>query len=52
MSHEWSAQGGFFTQAQGANFHCQPTARQLTHTQMLDCLADHLPAGSRVEDVK
>jgi hypothetical protein len=33
-----------FTQAQGANFHCQPTARQLTHTQMLDWLADHLPA--------
>ena len=34
-----------FTQAQGANFHCQPTARQLTHTQMLDWLADRLPAG-------
>jgi hypothetical protein len=34
-----------FTQAQGANFHCQPTGRQLTHTQMLDWLADHLPAG-------
>ena len=33
-----------FTQAQGANFHCQPTGRQLTHTQMLDWLADHLPA--------
>jgi hypothetical protein len=33
-----------FTQAKGANFHCQPTARQLTHTQMLDWLADHLPA--------
>jgi uncharacterized membrane protein len=32
-----------FTQAQGANFHCQPTGRQLTHTQMLDWLADHLP---------
>jgi hypothetical protein len=31
-----------FTQAQGANFHCQPTGRQLTHTQMLDWLADHL----------
>ena len=31
------------TQAQGANFHCQPTGRQLTHTQMLDWLADHLP---------
>ena len=23
---------------------CQPTGRQLTHTQMLDFLADHLPA--------
>jgi hypothetical protein len=34
-----------FTQAQGANFHCQPTGRQLTHTQMLDWLADHLPSG-------
>ncbi len=33
-----------FTQAQGANFHCQPTGRQLTCTQMLDWLADHLPA--------
>jgi hypothetical protein len=33
-----------FTQAQGANFHCQPTGRQLTHTQMLDWLAEHLPA--------
>ena len=32
-----------FTQAQGANFHCQPTGRQLTHIQMLDWLADHLP---------
>jgi hypothetical protein len=31
-----------FSQAQGANFHCQPTGRQLTHTQMLDWLADHL----------
>jgi dienelactone hydrolase len=35
-----------FTQEQGANFHCQPTGRQLTHTQMLDWLADHLPARS------
>jgi dienelactone hydrolase len=33
-----------FTQAEGANFHCQPTGRQLTHTQMLDWLADHLPS--------
>jgi hypothetical protein len=41
-----------FTQAQGANFHCQPTARQLTHTQMLDWLADHLPTGSGAEDAK
>jgi len=32
-----------FTSAQGASFHCQPTGRQLTHTQMLDWLADHLP---------
>lgn len=35
-----------FSQAQGANFHCQPTGRQLTHTQMLDWLADHLNARS------
>jgi hypothetical protein len=34
-----------FGQAQGANFHCQPTGRQLTHTQMLDWLADRLPAA-------
>jgi len=33
-----------FTKAQGANFHCQPTGRQLTHTQMFDWLAGHLPA--------
>jgi hypothetical protein len=33
-----------FTPAQGANFHCQPTGRQLTHTQMLDWLAEYLPA--------
>ena len=33
-----------FTRAQGANFHCQPIGRQLTHTQMFDWLADHLPA--------
>ena len=33
-----------FSQAQGANFHCQPTGRQLTHTQLLDWLADHLPS--------
>jgi hypothetical protein len=33
-----------FHQAQGANFHCQPTGRQLTHTQMLDWLAGYLPA--------
>jgi hypothetical protein len=32
-----------FSQAQGANFHCQPAGRQLTHTQMLDWLAGHLP---------
>jgi hypothetical protein len=36
-----------FTRAQGANFHCQPTGRQLTHTQMLDWLAGYLPGGSR-----
>ncbi len=35
-----------FTQAQGANFHCQPTGRQLTHTRMLDWLADHLPPSA------
>ena len=34
-----------FSQAQGANFHCQPTGRQLAHTQMLDGLAGRLPAG-------
>jgi hypothetical protein len=33
-----------FSQAEGADFHCQPTGRQLTHTQMLDWLADHLPS--------
>jgi hypothetical protein len=32
-----------FTSAQGANFHCQPIGRQLTHTQMFDWLAEHLP---------
>ena len=32
-----------FTRAQGANFHCQPLGRQLTDTQMLDWLQDHLP---------
>jgi len=36
-----------FTSAQGANFHCQPTGRQLTHTQMIDWLAGYLPGGSR-----
>jgi hypothetical protein len=41
-----------FTQAEGANFHCQPTGRQLMHTQMLDWLADHLPAGSGAEAAK
>ena len=34
-----------FSQAQGANFHCQPTGRRLTHTGMLDFLADHLPGA-------
>ena len=33
-----------FGPADGANFHCQPAGRQLTHTQMLDWLAGHLPA--------
>jgi hypothetical protein len=33
-----------FGQAQGANFHCQPTGRRLTHTQMLDWLAEYLPS--------
>jgi hypothetical protein len=32
-----------FVPAQGANFHCQPTGRQLTHTRMLDWLAEHVP---------
>ena len=39
-----------FTQAQGANFHCQPTGRQLTHTQMLDWLADHLPPRTGIAE--
>jgi hypothetical protein len=34
-----------FGQAVGANSHCQPTGRQLTHTQMFDWLADHLPTS-------
>jgi hypothetical protein len=38
-----------FTQAQGANFHCQPTGRQLAHTQMFDWLADHLPPRHPLE---
>jgi hypothetical protein len=38
-----------FSQAQGANFHCQPTGRQLTHTQMLDWLADRLPSQQTQE---
>jgi hypothetical protein len=33
-----------FTRGQGANFHCQPMGRQLTHTQMLDWLAGYLPS--------
>jgi hypothetical protein len=33
------SQGGFWRAIA-----CQPTGRQLTHTQMLDFLADHLPA--------
>jgi dienelactone hydrolase len=33
-----------FTQDLGANGHCQPTGRRLTHTAMLDYLADQLPA--------
>ena len=33
-----------FSRAQGANFHCQPVGRQLTHMQMFDWLAGHLPA--------
>jgi len=47
MGGKLTALGGFFKntdQSQGANFHCQPTGRQLTHTQMLDWLADRLPA--------
>jgi dienelactone hydrolase len=35
-----------FTRAQGANFHCQPMGRQLTHTQMFDWLTGYLPAGT------
>jgi hypothetical protein len=34
-----------FTQPDGANFHCQPTGRRLTHTQMLDWLTEHLSTG-------
>jgi hypothetical protein len=33
------SQGGFWRAIA-----CQPTGRQLTHTRMLDFLADHLPA--------
>lgn len=32
-----------FTEELGADWHCQPTGRRLTHTAMLDYLADHLP---------
>ncbi|GHD43090.1 alpha/beta hydrolase family protein [Streptomyces galbus] len=32
-----------FTEAQGANGHCQPTGRRLTHHALLDFLGDHLP---------
>jgi hypothetical protein len=32
-----------FRQAQGDNFRCQPTGRQLTHTRMLDWLAERRP---------
>ena len=32
-----------FTEADGANFHCQPAGRRLTSTQMFDWLAAHLP---------
>ncbi|PWI45062.1 dipeptidyl aminopeptidase [Streptomyces sp. ICBB 8177] len=35
-----------FSRDQGADFHCQPTGRRLTHTAMLDFLADHLPTGA------
>ncbi|MDT0433632.1 MULTISPECIES: alpha/beta hydrolase family protein [Streptomyces] len=35
-----------FSAADGANFHCQPTGRRLTHTVMLDHLADHLPRAA------
>jgi hypothetical protein len=31
-----------FGQAQGANFHRQPTGRRLTHTRMLDWVAGRL----------
>jgi len=31
-----------FTRAEGANFHCQPMGRQLTHQRMFDWLADRL----------
>jgi hypothetical protein len=41
-----------FIQAQGANFRCQPTARQLTHTQMLDWLAGRLPKTSETKAAK
>ncbi len=34
-----------FTREQGANWHCQPLGRQLTNKQMLDWLADRLPAS-------
>jgi len=31
-----------FTRAEGANFHCQPMGRQLTHQRMFDWLTDRL----------
>ncbi len=35
-----------FTDDSGTNWHCQPTGRRLTHTAMLDYLADRLPAAT------
>ena len=31
-----------FTRAEGANFHCEPMGRALTHLRMVDWLEDQL----------
>jgi hypothetical protein len=41
-----------FGQAQGVNFHRQPSGRRLTHTLMPDWLAHYLPAGEARDSMK